>query len=182
MLTNTSNKKWFQAFKLSTISFLVLWSLPQNNSHNEGNIVLVTCRALQVCTIVLYCSFGLLACATEILPSSAWVSNHFTFFQFEKRRDMLMNTPNKQWLQALKSRTISFLVLWSLPQSNSHKKGNIKLRTCRSLQVCRIILYCSFGFLACATEILPSCVLVSHFFTFFYFEKVRDMLMNTSSN
>ena len=164
---NTSNKEWLQALKLRAISFLVLWSLPQSNSHNKRNIKLRTCRDLQVCAIVLHCSFGFLACATEILPSCVLMSNFFTFFYSEKIRDMLMNTSSSEWLQAFTLRAISFLVLWSLPQSNSHSKGNIKLRTCRAVQVCTIVLYCSIGFLACATEILPSCVLVSNFFTFF---------------
>ena len=78
-----------------------------------------------------------------------------------------MNT-SKKWLQALQLRAISFLVLWSLPQSNSHNEGNINLRTRGALHVCRIVLYCSFAFLACANEILPSCALVRIFFTFFY--------------
>ena len=86
----------------------------------------------------------------------------FTLFHCEKVRDMWMNTSNKEWLQALKLRAIGFLVVWSLSQSNSHNKGNIKLRTCRAVQVCTIVLYCSFGSLACATEILPSCVLESN--------------------
>ena len=120
IIMNTSSKEWRQALKLRAISFLVLWSLSQSNSHNKGNIKLRTCRAVQVCTIVLYCSFGFLACATEILPSCVLMNNFFTFFYFEKIRDMLMNTSSNEWLQALKLRAISFLVLWSLPQSNSH--------------------------------------------------------------
>ena len=144
ILMNTSNKERLQALKLRAISFLVSWSLPQSNSHNKGGINLRTCRAVQVCTIVLYCSFGFLACATEILPSCVLMNNFFTFFYFEKIRDMLMNTSNKEWLHALTLRAISFLVLWSLPQSNSHNKGNIKLRTCRALQVCTTVLYSSF--------------------------------------
>ena len=154
---NTSNKEWLQAFTLRAISFLVLLSLPQSNSHNKGNIKLRTCRALQVCTIVLYCSFGSLACATEILPSCVLASNlyfslirestrhadehfeqrmtssshitreclwhrgqRFSFVYSEKIRDIIMNTSNKEWLRALNLRANSFVVLWSLPQSNSH--------------------------------------------------------------
>ena len=133
MWMNTSNKEWLQALKLRAIGFLVVWSLSQSNSHNKGNIKLRTCRAVQVCTIVLYCSFGFLACATEILPSCVLMNNFFTFFYFEKIRDMLMNTSSNEWLQAFTLRAISFLVLWSLPQSSSHSKGNIKLRTCRAV-------------------------------------------------
>ena len=87
---------------------------------------------------------------------------HVVFLLFGKIRDIIMKTSNKEWLRALKLRAISFLVLWSLPQSNSHKKGNIVLRTCRAVQVCTIVLYCSLAFLACATEFLPSRVLVSN--------------------
>ena len=157
---NTSNKEWLQALKLRTISFLDSWSLPQHNSHNKGNIKLRTSRALQVCKIVMQCSFCFVLCHRDS-PIICLGEHLFTFFHFEKILDILMNTSNKEWLQALTLRAISFLVLWSLPQCNSHNKGNIKLRTCRALQVCTIVLYCSFGSLACATEILPSCVSVS---------------------
>ena len=58
MLVNSSNKEWLQALRLRVISCLVLWSSPQSNSHNKGNIVLRACRALQVCTSFLYFSFG----------------------------------------------------------------------------------------------------------------------------
>ena len=98
-----------------------------------------------------------IACATE-------VSNMLSFFYLEKIRDIIMNTSSKEWRQALQLRAISFFVLWSLSQSNSPTKGNIKLKTCRALQMSTMVLYCSFGLLACATEILPSWVLVSSYF------------------
>ena len=163
---NTSSKEWRQALQLRAISFLVLWSLSQSNSPTKGNMKLITCRALQVCTTVLYCSFGLLACATEILPSCVLVSSYFySLLVYGNTRHA--HEHFKKSLQALQLRAISFLVLWSLPQSNSHNEGNINLRTRGALHVCRIVLYCSFAFLACATEILPSCVLVNNSFTFF---------------
>ena len=142
MLMNTS-KKWLQALQLHTISFLVLWSLPQSNSHNKGNTKLRTSRALQVCKIVMHCSFGFVLCHRDS-PIICLGEHLFTFFHFEKILDILMNTSNKEWLQAITLRANSFLLLWSLPQCNSHNKANIKLRTCRALQVCATVLYSSF--------------------------------------
>ena len=98
-----------------------------------------------------------------------WWATFFTLIYSKKIRDILMNTSNKEWLQAVKLRAISFLVWWSLPQSNSHNKGNIKLRTCRALQVCTMVPYCFFGLLACATEILPSWLVVSNYSYILYF-------------
>ena len=140
---NTSNKEWLHALTLRAISFLVLWSWPRSTSHNKGNIKLRTSRALRVCRIVMHCSFGFVLCHRDS-PIICLGEHLFTFFHFEKILDILMNTSNKEWLQALTLRAISFLVLWSLPQSNSHNKGTIKLRTCRALQVCTIVLYSSF--------------------------------------
>ena len=119
MSRNTWSKEWLQALKLRAISFLVLWSWPRSTSHNKGNIKLRTSRALRVCTIVMHCSFGFVLCHRDS-PIICLGEHLFTFFHFEKIRDILMNTSNKEWLQALKLRAISFLVLWSLPQSNSH--------------------------------------------------------------
>ena len=143
MSRNTWSKEWLQALKLRAISFLVLWSWPRSTSHNKGNIKLRTSRALRVCRIVMHCSFGFVLCHRDS-PIICLGEHLFTFFHFEKILDILMNTSNKEWLQALTLRAISFLVLWSLPQCNSHNKGNIKLRTCRALQVCTIVLYSSF--------------------------------------
>ena len=97
-----------------------------------------------------------------------------------KIRDMSRNTWSKEWLQALKLRAISFLVLWSWPRSTSHNKGNIKLRTSRALRVCRIVMHCSFGFVLCHRD-SPIICLGEHLFTFFHFEKILDILMNTSN-
>ena len=103
-----------------------------------------------------------IACATE-------VSNMLSFFYLEKIRDIIMNTSSKEWRQALQLRAINFFVLWSLSQSNSPTKGNIKLKTCRALQMSTMVLYCSFGLLACATEILPSWLVVSNYSYILYF-------------
>ena len=143
MSMNTWSKEWLQALNLRAISLLVLWSWPRSTSHNKGNIKLRTSRALQVCRIVMHCSFGFVLCHRDS-PIICLGEHLFTFFHFEKILDILMNTSNKERLQALTLRAISFLVLWSLPQSNSHNKGNIKLRTCRALQVCATVLYSSF--------------------------------------
>ena len=78
-----------------------------------------TSRALQVCRIVMQCSFGFVLCHRDS-PIICLGEHLFTFFHFEKILDILMNTSDKERLRALNLRANSFVVLWSLPQSNSH--------------------------------------------------------------
>ena len=139
MSRNTWSKEWLQALKLRAISFLVLWSWPRSTSHNKGNIKLRTSRAFRVCRIVMHCSFGFVLCHRDS-PIICLGEHLFTFFHFEKILDILMNTSNKEWLQALTLRAISFLVLWSLPQSNSHNEGNIDVRLFKCAHLSCIVL------------------------------------------
>ena len=130
--------------------------LPQERKHKLENAS--GSSSVHDCSVVFFLSSSL--CDRDF-PITWFGEQFFTFFHFEKIRDMLLITSSKEWLQAPQLRAISFLVLWSLSQSNSHNEGNINLRTCRAHHMCMMV-YCSFAFLACATEILPSCVLVSN--------------------